>query len=55
MSIDMDVIIYEIPAFDGNPNGKIVAPIGSLFYKRGNVYRINYDGLQSSDWARVYF
>ena len=37
MSIDMDVIIYEIPAFDGNPNGKIVAPIGSLFYKRVNV------------------
>ena len=51
----MDVIIYEIPAFDGNPNGKIVAPIGTLFYKNGIVYRINYGGFQSSDWPRVYF
>ena len=53
--MDDDVVIYDKPPANGNPNGVIDAPKGSLFFKKGSFYKINYSGSNSTDWKNLYF
>ena len=53
--MDDDIVIYDKPPANGNPNGVLDGPKGSLFFKKGTFYKINYSGSDSPDWRDLYF
>ena len=53
--MDDDIVIYDKPPANGNPNGVLDGPKGSLFFKKGTFYKINYSGSNSPDWKDLYF